>query len=73
LRQPKLELRAWLAIEVGKRGGASAATYEERLCVGCKATRHRGGGGFHQGVRLGNARGKEDDYDADKWARTSAT
>jgi hypothetical protein len=40
--------RAWLAIEVGKRGGASAATYEERLNVRCKATRCRGGGGFHR-------------------------
>jgi hypothetical protein len=73
LQRPKLELRAWLAIEVGKIGGASAATYEERLSVGCKATRRRGGGGFHQGVRLGHARGKEDDYDGAKRARMSAT
>jgi hypothetical protein len=73
LRRPELELRAWLAIEVGKRGSASATTYEERLSVRCKATRHRGRGGFHQGVRLGHARGKEGDYDADKRARTSAT
>jgi hypothetical protein len=43
-----LVLRAWLAIEVGKRGGASAATYEERLIVRCKTTRCRGGGGFHR-------------------------
>jgi hypothetical protein len=61
LRRPELELRAWLPIEVGKRGGVSVATYEGRLSVRCKATRRRGGGGFHQGVRLGHALEEEED------------
>jgi hypothetical protein len=69
LRRLELELRAWLTIKVGKRGGASVATYEERLSVRCKATRRRGGGGFHRGVRLGHAWEEEDDDDADKQAR----
>jgi hypothetical protein len=69
LRRLELKLRAWLVIKVGKRGGASAATYEERLSVRCKATRCRGGGGFHRGVWLGHAREEEDDDDTDKRAR----
>jgi hypothetical protein len=50
LRQLELVLRAWLAIEVGKRGGMSAATYEERLSVRCKATEDRGDIGLHRAV-----------------------
>jgi hypothetical protein len=42
--------RVWLTIEVGKRGGASAATYEERLSVRCKASGGRGGIRLHRAV-----------------------
>jgi hypothetical protein len=42
--------RAWLAIEVGKRGGTSAATYEERLSVRCKASGGRSGIELHRAV-----------------------
>jgi hypothetical protein len=50
LRRLELVSRVWLAIEVGKRGGASAATYEERLSVRCKATGDQGGIGLHRAV-----------------------